>query len=557
MTSGAGKKRRGLGQAARAAAAVSAGVLLAVSFPPVAEAQAGWVALVPLILLARFTDPWPAFRWGFSTGAVFWLVSISWLLRLGVTGAPWPVAVLAWILLAGYCALYTAAFAMALSALFGRGAWGGGEIRPGTLRSAGLVVIVPLLWVGFEYLRSTLFTGFPWNTLGVSQFRNLAIIQLAQWGGVYAVSAVMAAMNSAVALLGLRIADVYFRRRTSRRFQVELMTGLLVFALCWLYGVRTVRRLSDERAAGVEVRIAAVQPAIPQLRKWPEDLESEILDRLGTLTRQASRLGLDLMIWPETAVPGALRSDPEIRAFVTDLAGLGTPLLVGSMEAAQRRGESEYYNSSFLVNTQGEITGAYRKQHLVPFGEYVPFRRIFPWIRRVEPLGFSCTAGTTNTVFCLSPAAADRAVSFSVLICFEDVMPYLARRAVREGAAFLVNQTNDAWFDGSSAALQHMSHCVFRCVENRVAAVRAANTGVTCFIDRTGRVEREGTLAREGWWTGMPRFETSRLVVAGGERPLPFYTRWGDRPFALPCGILAGAFFILVVAVETRKNARS
>jgi len=527
----------------KAVAAVASALLLASAFPPMEAAEAAWLAMVPLLLVAAYSGPREAFKWGFASGLAFWLISISWLLCIARTGGP-PVLIFAgWVLLCCYCALYMGAFLMVAASL-----WRSGTV----LGNLGLVLGLPLLWVGFEYLRSTLFTGFPWNVIGVSQFRNLAVIQIAEWGGVYAVSAVIMTMNAAVAMTIARLAQAYGKaepRRTGR-LHVELMIGLLVCALSWVHGVRTVKRLRKPQKERTTVKAAAIQPNISQLKKWPPGFASKIYEQLSRLTELAQMGRPDLIVWPETALPGMLDRDAEARTFVENLAVGGVPLLVGAMEVEQRK-RTHFYNSAVLIGTDGKIVERYRKRHLVPFGEYIPFDKMLPFIEGLAPLGFSCTAGIVSTVFSLdNPVAA-----FSVLICFEDTVASLARDSVMNGAGFLINQTNDAWFDGSCAALQHLSHCVFRCVENRVGAVRVANTGITCFIDNTGMIAGVDALEREKWGMYVPRFEISSVEVAGAGAPLTFYTRHGDLPFALPCGIAAAAALIFVI-LENRKSLR-
>jgi len=504
------------------------------------------VALVPLLLMARYLSPPACFRWGFLAGLIFWLFSLSWLLALCRTGGPPTLVALGWGLLSSYCALYTGAFVMTLSRVWKQMAgW-----RP-LLQGVVVMMVAPLLWVGFEYLRCTLFTGFAWNQLGVSQYRNIAVIQLAEWGGVYAVSAVLVVVNSAVTFVLLRFAGVYLRSKRSR-ISVELMMGLLLWVFCIAYGVRSVNRLDKRVGDGKEITITAIQPNVPQLTKWPEDFAEEIVSRLQLQTRLAVLQEPDLIVWPETAVPGAIGIDPYCEELIAGLARLGVPVLAGAMEEQIVNGETVLWNSSFLFGPDGTIVDRYRKCHLVPFGEYLPFDSIFPVIKRLAPLGFSCRAGKTMTLFHVKGHSAGESpstVAFSSLICFEDTVAPLARRAVRQGARLLINQTNDAWFDGTAGAMQHLSHCVFRCVENRVPAVRCTNTGITCFIDRAGRVS---ILANE---EGVVyAHKTDRIVAAPDSMHHTFYTRFGDGFFGLPCGVAALLLFVLVVWREKKES---
>lgn len=527
----------------RSAAAAGSGVLLAAAFPPFDGPEAAWVGLVPLLILAGTTRPLRAFRWGCFSGLVFWLISISWLLRLGTAGGPWVAVVAGWVLLSGYCALYTGVFTACVAGLWGWGA-----------RGAVLVPATALLWVGAEYLRSTLFTGFAWNALGISQFRHTAVLQIAAWGGVYAVSALVVVVNAAAASMTLRLWAILRRQRVAR-FQVELALGLVACACAMLWGRSEQRRTLLKAVQGEQIRIAAVQPNVAQNMKWDEGAVAEIYEKLERLTRHALLTGndLDLIVWPETAVPDPLPGSRNAMAFIRQLAEGGSPVLVGAMEVRGSGGWGQagtrYYNSSFLFDRFGRLSGIYRKKHLVLFGEYVPLDKVFPPLQKLVPIGVSCSAGSTSTVFRLPAHEA----GFSTMICFEDTVAPLAREAVRKGAQFLVNQTNDAWFDGSGAPVQHLAHCVFRCVENRVPAVRAANSGVSCFISAAGTIQDAQGLADREWDLGVSAVKVSGLRVApAGVRT--FYTRYGDLPFALPAGVMSAAFFVLVLGREKRKN---
>jgi len=552
------------GTAVRTAGAILSAVLLATAFPPVGEAQAAWLALVPLILVIRSVSPGRAFYWGWGSGTLSWLVMLYWLWRLGFTGCPVIVAVLAWLALALCLGLFTGAFAATT-------AWAFSILNAGPRdeghapfeRTLPLIVIVPILWVGFEYLRGVIGTGFPWNGLGISQYRNLPVLQLAEWGGVGLVSAVVVAVNTGIALMLVRVGGVYMGRRRVR-FQVELMVVLVLLAVVWTSGVRRVRALRATAPQETRpVRVVAIQPNIPQLKKWPEEFSQEIYASLEERMDLVSALQaqIDLVVWPETAVPGYLPHDAEIDTFVGQLAReTATPLLVGAMEiggqydvANPQAWDWILHNSSFLYGAEGEIVDVYRKQHLVPFGEYLPMDRHWRWVRRIAPLGFSCQAGTTGTVFRVD-APGDESIPFSSLICFEDVFARVARKLVRNGARMLVNQTNDAWFDGSDAPVQHMSHCVFRCVENRVPAVRAANTGVTCFIDRTGQIDEtsRGILKRDEWTRIDYRSET--VAVPRDDMSPTFYTRFGDWPFAIPSAAMALLAGVMAWRREKRRG---
>jgi apolipoprotein N-acyltransferase len=551
-----------LARIGRPAAVVFTAAMLASAFPPFSSSEAAWVGLVPLLILARHTPVLSAFRWGMAAGAGFWLANLAWMLALGRTGCPVPLAVLAWVTLAAYASLYVGAFTAVASEAFRltagtpakptEGQWVAGEPQVWSERLRRLLLIpgLAVLWVGFEWLRSNLLVGFPWNQLGVSQYRNLAVIQLAEWGGVYAVTALLVIVNVAITLTVLRMVDLWVARQGTR-FQVELAVGLAAMAFVIVAGGRMARLQVRVERQSAHVRLTGVQPGIPQMKKWEEGAVEIVVEALARQSLLAAVGKPDLMIWPETAIPVMAGSEAEWLPYVTPYATNGVPVLAGVVEYEIRPSDGGLlcYNSAVLVDTNGVVAGRYRKQHLVPFGEYIPLERWIPLLKRLAPMGFSCEPGREATVFRLPAVAA----TFASLICFEDAVPHLAARAVRCGAAFLVNQTNDAWFDGTAAPVQHMAHCVFRCVENRVGAVRVANTGVTCYIDRTGAIQDVRALSLGGWGMGTAGFKSSVLAVRDPDEDRTVYTRMGDWPFAMPAGVLAAAA-AAVVGIRTRRR---
>ena len=550
--------RKPWGDVLRGIAAACCGFLLWAAFPPLENWESAWVALIPLLLMAHVSRPAVSFRWGWLGGMVFWLLSLSWLLRLSRTGGWPPLVALGWVALSAYCALYVGAFAAAAAFLMRR--LTAPDRGPPWFRNLGigrllLVIVLPAVWCGLEHIRGTWFTGFGWNTLGVSQFRNPAVIQWAAWGGVYAVSAPMVALNAALALTAIDIVPGFGTVR--RRLHPELLLGLVMASATWIGGARMAasERAAASRTKRDTVKVAAVQPAIPQRKKWTADAVDRIYRELETQTRFAELGRPELIVWPETALPASLPNDSRSLDFVRDVADR-TPLLVGSMEATPETSPEEpaFSNSVFLFDADGRIRQVYRKVHLVPFGEYIPFDRHVPLLKRMAPLGFSCRAGREITVFRLPdrPEAA-----FSSLICFEDTIPSLAREAVGSGARFLVNQTNDAWFDGTVGPLQHLSQCVFRSVENRVDTVRVANTGVTCHIDAAGRIVSvlsDGGNDR----TPVAGFALYAVGLRPSNRPPTPYGRGGDLLFGVPCqGVtLALGAWALLHGIAARRRER-
>lgn len=526
--------------------------LMASAFAPFRSSESAWICLIPLIVLARYVQPKQAFKWGFVAGLVFWGINLYWLLMLIKTGGYALWVVLGWILLSAYCALYMGAFVSLIAYAF---RWIGRDDPDISISQRGGFIIVPvavITWVALEYLRSVLFTGFPWNALGVSQYRMLPIIQIAEWGGVYAVSAVIVLVNAALAVTLLRFVDVYKRIPISR-FNAVLAVSLLVTALVGRWGYARTRNMADARPGDEQLNIAAVQPGIPQVRKWDESETMDVYLKLMRQTEEAKMLKSDLIVWPETAYPAGIdMSDSESYEGISRVALQGVPILAGVIEQEQRNGARVCYNTSVLFGVDGKPLDKYRKEHLVPFGEYLPLSGAIPVLNAFAPLGFTCLAGDGPTLF----AHPDRNVLFSTLICFEDVFPEIARRAVKKGSRLLINQTNDAWFDDTAAHVQHASHCVFRCVENRVNAVRVTNTGVTCFIRKAGHLDKRTIefLAKSMICkpASVSRFDV--VEVRASDMQLTIYTRYGDLAFAIPCLVAALVFFGLVALAFKRDN---
>ena len=518
--------------------AVASGILLAGAFPPRESWISAWAALIPLLVVCRFSSPMAAFRLGYLSGVSFWLPSLFWFAGLAHQGIPAAVAILGWIGLAAYCALYTAAFATIAAAGFARG--GAADWR----RNVAFLAVMPLAWAGLEYARTYAFTGFPWNPLGVSQYTNLAVIQVAEWGGVYGVSALVLLVNAGLMLTlfnfrGVSVAGAY-------RAHPELLLTLGAVAAAMVSGAHRVQAFRAARQP--TLRIAIVQPAIPQDAKWDAAYVTMIYARLDALTRQACATQPAMVIWPETANPAPTIDDAECKPILEGLLTNGTPLLVGSTDfrAAPGNASPLVFNSSILCLPGGQAVQVYDKQHLTPFGEYAPVRWLIPFFERVAPVGWtSLTAGRTSTIFRL-PDRPD--APFAALICFEDAFPDLARRAVRAGARFLVDQSNDAWFDHTSGPRQHLAHCVFRCVENRVPAVRATNTGISAFISSYGAIRTELNPMETGMLADTIRVSPPTL-------PPTFFAAHG-RNILVPCATVAVLAFVLVIWRERRLKSQ-
>jgi len=531
-------------------------LLLWASFPPAAQSDSAWLALVPLMLIIRYCKPKEAFRWTFLSALLFWVLTLSWFPAIIKNGGPWFLVILGQVALAAFCALLTALFAWVSSSLWQRC----GETTSPLRRITLIVLGDPLLWVGAEYIRSWIFSGFAWNFLGVSQVQNIALIQAASVAGVYGVSALLVMVNGALTSLVARAASPLVRKVLNLEpvlgcgnFRGRLLTSAESFVpvalvmLVWLWGMSRIQRWERIEKQYAAWRVALIQPNTPCIFINNDATMRSQLSLMLDQIKLASAAAPHLVVMPETAIFGAVPYDTQTMRFVQEAARLsGSALLTGTLEvertersAAAPAGEL-YYNAAWMFAADGTVLGRYRKQHLVPFGEYIPLDKQIPVLQKLAPTGISCTAGKDPALITLTDQAG-RAIRVGCLICFEDTLPSLSRRSVRAGADMLALMTNDAWFNGSIEPQQHLHQSVFRAVECGIPMVRAANSGISCVVDAVGRVRE---LTNEGGNTDFDGFLLTQVYIP--PQPLSaFYVQAGDWILAIPgmvALLLAGGF---------------
>lgn len=426
---------------------LTSALLLILSYPPFDLGWLAWGALMPWLMAIERSTPRQAFWRSYGIGVLFFSGTIWWLVHVTVPGT---------ILLVFFLALYFAAWGWLARRLLVAGRW-------------SLVFELPLVWVILEYLRSMLLTGFGWNLLAHTQWNWIPVIQIADLTHVWGVSFLIVMVNAALYLV-IR----------GRRFPLAMALALL--GVAFGYGTHRLNALDSSAHPASAFKVAVVQGNIPQGRKWDEVFAQSIWKTYEELTLRAAQDKPDLILWPETAVPGFLEDQAVYNRLSLIARAVHTPLLVGVPVGEGDR----IFNSAVLMDGEGNIRQEYRKLHLVPFGEYVPLGPWLSWLRKFILMG-EFSPGHARTVFDPAPLTRHPSAPFSVLICFEDLFPDLAGRFVHQGARWLVVITNDAWFEKSSASLQHLQASVFRAVEQRVWVVRAANTGWSGFIDPAGR----------------------------------------------------------------------
>ena len=344
------------------------------------------------------------------------------------------------------------------------------------------------------------------------------MIQIADLTGVLGLTWLVAFCNLMAVIVVRRIVlELGPQFLKGIRWEFSLTMALL--AVVFGYGVRTLFQGVGE---STPLQVVAIQPNIPQTQKFDPAGEDEILAQLDKLTGLSALLQPqpDLIVWPEAATPRGMFADEVNYQFVMDQAARGDfHLLFGTLDYELDSNEPEssrQYNAAMLLSDRGNVRSVYRKMHLVPFGEYLPFRPLLPQaIGNLVPGDLD--AGTETSVLTLPKPKTE----LGVLICFEDTLGDLTRGFVQKGAQVLVNVTNDGWFGKSVAAEQHLANALFRAVESRRPLLRCANTGVTCLIDRDGRVNRgQLQLFEQGF---------ARFPIAVPQKPeLTFYTRHGD-----------------------------
>jgi apolipoprotein N-acyltransferase len=557
-------------------AAISTGVLYASCFAPFNHEWLCWIVLTPLLAAVWFSGENSKRRWlrdlflGYVAGLAFFWIVFSWLHTVTVPGL---------VLVGFYMAIYFAFWSWFCGLLrpglrkarpktregveaisdrlnrryAGQSAVPDAEAIPDSpqsrspwLRSTNnlrLAFFLAAAWVMQEFLRSVVLTGWGWNTLGHALHAQLALIQIAEITGVAGLSFLVAFTNVILLATVRRFILETQVRPMKPHFDLTLTMAGIVGVMG--FGLHSLKSPREARA----LNVALVQPNVPREEKFSVEFEAKIFNQFEHLSRPILTAGAqtDLLVWPESSMPDVVLGDNASNRFVMEFSAKAkTDLLLGTLHFDP----PDAYNAALLISDGGARTQLYRKVHLVPFGEYVPGRRTLPLLARIvgDQVPDDFAFGKEYTVFKLSNDKA----KVAPLICFEDTIGELTRQFVLDGANLLVNVTNDGWFKRSAGSRQHLANAVFRCVETRLSMVRAANTGVTCFINEFGKithtlVDEKGSQFTEGALTGQVSIPT--------QQALTFYVRHGEL-FAEVCvGIstLVLVFFV-VRFVRQRKS---
>jgi apolipoprotein N-acyltransferase len=481
--------------------------------PPYEWWPAAWLVPGLVLVSAGFLAPWLAAL----TGAAFGFL-------LGPGLAPWLVhATLNYF---GLSRILATAFTGTIWFLFGAVPYGILAGAYAALQKRIPVWTTPLLgawlWTLAEWLRSTMATGLPWELLGHTQFRQLAVVQIADLGGVYAVSFLLA-------LTSLTVVQLLTRGRVERRSLIRAL-GICaaVVAATLVYGVVARARLATSGSVNGERTVAVVQANIPSDYAWQRVRAQQRVAAYARLSFAARSARPDLIVWPENAADVYLNRDPMLLASLAPTAALaGEGLVVGAPRLVDG---NQARNAAYLVGPHGAILGTYDKRRLVPIAEYDALGRGQAALG--EP-AYRSGAG--------APLLDTGRTRLGAVICYEILFPGLVRDLVRNGAEVLVNISNDSWLDrgDGQAPQQHFSMGVFRAIESRRFLVRAATTGVSGFVTPTGEIFRTVPTDQEGVAVGRVALRTGETV----------YVRWGDRWLALP-----GLALLALIAPSSRPR---
>ncbi len=508
--------------------AVFTGFLLSISFPEKNFSAIAWAALVPLMVSISTMNIKKAFFTGLAAGMSFFAFLIYWIVpTLDIYGhLPFYLSVPILFLLTFYLGLYTSIFAIGFKLL--------------KKNSIMMPFQAASLWVGLEYLRSFLFTGFPWGILGYSQYKNLHIIQIADITGVYGVSFLIVTANGVLYMAWMTFfssdkSGQRLKKYAEYPFKIQktisaLFCFFIIMSVALYYGFTKFNVINKTDKNSAMVKVAVIQGNIKQSEKWDNYFKKLSVEKYCRLSETASHENPALIVWPETALPFYFHVDRKFSDIVDKcIKKSRADFLIGSPAFKRDHGVLKFFNRAYMVNRQAVITGKYDKIHLVPFGEYVPFGKYLAFLGKLTAQAGDFSAGKKEFI-----PLEFKDKTTGVLICFEAIFPDLARKFVKNGADILVTITNDAWFGRTSAPSQHFSMCVFRAVENRRSMARAANTGISGFIAPTGNILITSSLYKE-------KFLTKKLPCL---KIKTFYTRYGDL-FALICLIAIPVIFMI------------
>ena len=541
-------------------ASVVAGILLALCYPGLNFSFLVWIWMIPLLSalwlpkqgLSRPRRLLRGFGLGYIAGLSFFLINLSWLHNIHFAAGT---------LLPAFLALYFGAWG-AFAGSTGRPAFMSNLLNGSTddkklslIRIAMQSCYAALLnggaWCGLEWLRGCLLSGFGWNGLGVALHENLILIQLADTIGVTGLAFIIVFCSSVATSVIIR--TCYELRRGRMRAHLDFPVAVSLVCGVFFYGSAKLRNPPGE---SIDVRVLLVQGGISQDDKWDLKHAKSIYAKYRRMTlRYTDIADFDLVIWPESSLPYSL-NDSFNKSFLNNLLSTNDfELVFGINENVIGEG---IFNSIAVLRGGTTTQQTYRKTHLVPFGEFVPFRKTLPFLEGIasNEIGVDFKPGKV-----IRPISMAKPQPYSIipLVCFEDTFGNLARQFVRNSPQLIVNVTNDGWFGNSSASAQHLANALFRCVELRRPMARAANTGITCLVDSCGSLydrwsdDHGGKRQVIDPATGNTFIEASlpEMISIPSSPPNTIYAKIGDS-----FSIILGSLSLLIALINLRSPKR-
>lgn len=496
--------------------ALTSGIFAAFAFPKFNLSFFGWIALIPLLSVIPWKKPKHSFLLGLIAGFFFYSILLYWIpsvpahygnLSVGMSGCIYFLLVL-------FLALFWAFFSLLFS-----------KISFSFPRF--IYFLTPFLWISFEYILTHLFTGFPWGLIGYTQYQNIYFIQTASVTGIYGLSFIILLFQS------LFLFSIRFKKKT------YFFAALFLVLIIHLGGFFSLKKTG---ATEKSFNAAVIQGNVSSDIYWDKISDEEKRDLFNShleLSRMAFNKGSRLIIWPEFSVPLCFSCPYGIyQEFMGNIIQFiretGITLLLGTNEISRTGNEILYFNTALSIQPDLSTT-PYYKMHLVPFGEYTPYKKIFFFIEKMTHAIGEITPGTVPVLHNFE------GMKFGSPICYEIIFPNLVRKFVKNGGNFLTTITNDGWYGKSSAPYQHFAIAVIRAVENRRYLLRAATTGISGIIDPYGRILAKSELETK-------TFLTKRITPLSTITP---YTRYGD---ILPFISLTFSALFLILAVINKKK---
>ena len=493
--------------------ALLSGVLLTLSFPKPGMQLLAWFALIPLYISIRDLSGHHAFWLGLLTGLIHYLTLMYWLPHtlFNLVHFPLYLCIVIHFCLSLYLSLYIALFSVVTINV--------------CIKPIKFILISPAIWVSFEYIRTYLLSGFPWGLIGYSQFECLHLIQVADIFGVSGVSYLIVLCNAAIFIKLLHSTKMTWQQNYISKTHAygSIIYLTLIFALVILYGHIRITTLDDIISSYPSSKFSIIQGNIDQSIKWdPTYIKTSEIKYLK-LSINEKKNNPDLIIWPETALTFYFERDARrAKTIKKVIKALDTNFLIGSpCSFKNNKGIFKDFNSAYLVSPEAKILDRYDKVHLVPFGEYIPYKKWLPFFDKFVEGENDYISGKK-----IDPIKWGK-YNICVQICYEIIFPNPCRELVKDDSQIIINITNDAWFGKTSGSYQHFSFAIFRAVENRRSLVRAANTGISGFIDPVGLIIASTQIFKN-------ETMTHPAVLSDYNS---FYTRFGDI-FSITCLVL-------------------